>query len=92
MDDIEEFSFEPHEPVFTTTVVARLVQIPVWVLKRLDRAGVVSPDREIGKARLYSHLEVRKIKRVWYLMETRKVTINGVKVILEMEEKYESSD
>lgn len=91
-DKLDEFEIDFDEPVFTTTVVSRLLDVPVWVLKRLDTAGVVSPPRETGQARLYSKRELMKVKKVWHLMEERHVTINGVKVILEIEEKFESEE
>lgn len=73
------------EPVFTSGVVCRLLSIPVWVLKQLDKEGIVKPSRQPGKARLYSKKELKKLQYVWYLMEKRDVKVGGIKVILEME-------
>ena len=79
------------EPIFTTGVVCRLIDIPVWILKQLDREQIVSPPRKTeGKARLYSKRELKLVKHCWYYMKTRKVNVNGLKVILEIEEgKFE---
>ncbi|MBI4835532.1 MAG: MerR family transcriptional regulator [Planctomycetes bacterium] len=74
------------EPVFTSGVISRLLDIPVWVLKQLDREKLVSPDRKKSKVRLYSQEELNKLSHIWYLMKERKVKVDGVKVILEMEE------
>jgi MerR family transcriptional regulator, heat shock protein HspR len=75
------------EPVFTSGVVSRLLEIPIWILKQLDREKVVSPPRGKGKSRLYSKKELERINHVWYYMRERHVNVGGVKVILEMEAK-----
>lgn len=82
----QEFQIGPDEPLYTSGVVSRLLDIPVWVLKQLDREGIVSPPREEGRSRLYSKRELKKLEHVWYLMKERNVKVDGVKVILEMEE------
>ena len=83
----EGFDIAPDEPVFTTGVVCRLLDIPVWVLKQLDAAGIVSPPRKRpAKARLYSKKEVRMVQHCWYYLEKHDVKISGLKVILQMEQ------
>lgn len=58
----EEFGIDKDEPVFTSGVVSKLLKIPVWVLKQLDKEGIVSPPREVGRFRLYSQRELKKLK------------------------------
>lgn len=78
-----EISFD--EPVFPSGVVCRLLHIPTWVLKQLDQEKIICPKRTKGRDRLYSRRELNRLNHIWYLMEKRKVTVNGVKVILEIE-------
>ena len=86
-EDIGEVYISLDEPVFTTGVVCRLIEIPVWVLKQLDREEIVRPPRKSeGKARLYSKRELKLVKHCWYYMKTRKVNVSGLKIILEIEE------
>lgn len=86
-EDSDEIYISLDEPVFTTGVVCRLIDIPVWVLKQLDREEIVSPPRKKeGKARLYSKRELKLVKHCWYYIKTRKVNVSGLKVILEIEE------
>ncbi len=89
MLDDEEFYIDADEPVFTSSVVVRLLDIPVWVLKQLDSEGIVSPPRKEGSARRYSKRHLKKLEHVWHYMSERRVKISGLKVILEMEEKIE---
>lgn len=85
-EEFEEFFVAVDEPVYTTGVVCKLLTIPIWVLKQLDSAGIVSPPRQAtGQSRLYSKRELKKLDQVWYLMNERKVKVDGIKVILEME-------
>lgn len=85
-EGFEEFYISLDEPIYTTGVVCRLLSIPIWVLKQLDSEDVVSPPRQmVGQSRLYSKRELKKLDKVWYLMNERKVKVDGIKVILEME-------
>lgn len=76
----------PEEPVYVISVVCRLVNIPVWTLRQLDKAGVVKPKRIGKKSRLYSLKDLKRLEYVHYLMETKRVNIHGIKIILEKEE------
>jgi len=75
----------PEEPVYVIGVVCRLVNIPIWTLRQLDKAGVVRPKRIGKKNRLYSLRDLKRLEYVHYLMEKKRVNIHGVKVILEKE-------
>jgi hypothetical protein len=55
----EEFAIKFDEPIMPATVVSRLLGIPVWALKRIDKEGVVSPPRK--KIRCASILGVNLI-------------------------------
>jgi len=76
----------PEEPVYVISVVCRLVNIPVWTLRQLDKAGVVKPKRIGKKNRLYSLKDLKRLEYVHYLMETKRVNIHGIKIILGKEE------
>ena len=88
-DELEEVVIGPDMQVFTTGVVCKLLGIPVWVLKQLDSEGIVCPARENEmQARLYSKRHLKVIKHCWYYLQVKKVKIQGLKVILELEERY----
>lgn len=92
-DDFEEVEIDINEPVFTSGVVCRLLDIPIWILKQLDNEGIVCPPRESdGQARLYSKKEIRMVKHCWYYIRERGVKINGLKVILEIEGNKKKKD
>jgi len=72
----------PDEPVYVIGVVCKLVKIPVWTLRQLDKAGVVKPKRLGKKNRLYSMKDLKKLEYVHFLMEKKHVNIHGLKIIL----------
>ncbi|MFA4989175.1 MAG: MerR family transcriptional regulator [Candidatus Omnitrophota bacterium] len=75
------------EPVYVISVASRLVSLPVWTLRQLDKAGIVRPKRIGKKSRLYSLKDIRKLEYVHYLMEDRHVNIHGIKIIIAREEE-----
>ena len=83
------FKLSLDEPIMTSGVVSRLLDIPIWVLKQLDRENVVSPPRKkSASSRLYSQNQVKELKKVWYYMSVKHVNVSGVKVVLAMEKKF----
>jgi MerR family transcriptional regulator/heat shock protein HspR len=69
--------------VYVISVVSRLVSIPVWTLRQLDKAGLVKPKRAGKKSRLYCLKDVKRLEYIHYLMEEKRVNIHGIKLILE---------
>lgn len=83
----EEVAIDPDVPIYTTGVVCSILDIPVWVLKQLDTAGIVSPPRlNNNTSRLYSKRELKRVQHCWFYMNKHKVKIAGLKVILQMED------
>ncbi len=81
-----DISISPDEPVYVISVVSRLVSIPVWTLRQLDKAGVVRPKRIGKKSRFYSLKDIKKLEYAHYLMEVKHVNLGGVRIIFEKEE------
>jgi len=75
------------EPVYVISVASKLVDLPIWTLRQLDKAGVVRPKRIGKKSRLYSLKDIKKLEYVHYLMEEKRVNISGIRIILELEAK-----
>ncbi len=84
---LDEFDvpIDPEEPLFVISVVSRMVEIPVWTLRKLDDIGVVCPKRIGKKTRCYSKMQITKLSYVYHLMEEEGINISGVKFILEKE-------
>ena len=82
-----DIHISPDEPVYVISVVSKLVGLPVWTLRQLDKGGVVCPKRIGKKSRLYSLKDVKRLEYVHYLMEEKGVNVRGIKMIIEMESK-----
>ncbi len=82
-----DIHISPDEPVYVISVASKLVDLPVWTLRQLDKAGVVCPKRTGKKSRFYSLKDIKKLEYVHYLMEDKHINIHGIKMILEIEIK-----
>jgi MerR family transcriptional regulator/heat shock protein HspR len=82
-----DIQISPDEPVYVISVVSKLLDLPVWTLRQLDKAGIVCPKRIGKKSRLYSLKDIKKLEYIHYLMDERRVNIHGIKIILEIESK-----
>ena len=80
-----DIQISPDEPVYVISVVSKLVGLPVWTLRQLDKAGVVCPQRIGKKSRLYSLKDMKKLEYIHYLMEEKRVNIHCIKIIIETE-------
>lgn len=76
-------------PVYVISVAAKLSGLPAWMLRVLDQEGLVVPTRTDKNRRLYSDNDITRLERIRYLTIDRGVNMQGVKVILEMEETEE---
>ena len=74
-------------PVYTIGAAARLTGIPIWTLRWIEKRGLLNPDRSTGRHRLYSDVEMERLRDVRALME-KKVNLAGIRVILRMRESF----
>jgi len=79
-----DIHISPDEPVYVISVVSKLVDIPVWTLRQIDKFGIVCPQRIGKKNRLYSLKDMRRLEYIHFLMTEKHVNISGVRVILEI--------
>lgn len=84
---IFDIHISPDEPVYVISVASKLVDLPIWTLRELDKKGIVCPKRIGRKSRLYSLKDVKRLEYIHYLMEDKHVNIHGIKIILELEKK-----
>ena len=82
-----KIKIKPGDPVYAIGIVSKLLGMPEWSLRALEKEGLVRPKRLNRKIRVYSLNEMDKIKYIHYLMEEEGVNMNGVKYILRVEQK-----
>lgn len=76
--------------VYTMAVASRLTGMHPQTLRKYERAGLLSPSRQAGNQRLYSDADVRRLRRIRYLVEVRGVNIAGLELTLRMADRLDS--
>lgn len=74
----------PGDAVFVIGIVSKLLDVPEWTLRALEKEGLIRPKRLFRKMRFYSMKDIQRIEYIHYLMEEKRVNMSGVRIILEM--------
>ncbi|MEY4323409.1 MAG: hypothetical protein RL410_1190 [Actinomycetota bacterium] len=70
--------------VYGITVAAQLANLHPQTLRQYDRLGLVSPSRTEGRTRLYSLLDIARLREVTQLTADG-VNLAGIKRIMDLE-------
>jgi MerR family transcriptional regulator, heat shock protein HspR len=76
--------------LFTMAVAARLTAMHPQTLRKYERAGLIRPSRPSGNQRLFSEADVKRLRRIRYLVEVRGVNIAGLALALEMTDRLDA--
>ncbi len=76
----------PKDPVYTISVAARLLGVNPQFLRQIEAEGLAMPARTGSNIRLYSDNDLRLLARIIYLSRDCGINLQGVRVILAMEE------
>ncbi|MDR2790007.1 MAG: helix-turn-helix transcriptional regulator [Campylobacteraceae bacterium] len=77
------------EPVYLISVVAKVLEIHPQTLRQYEREGLIIPSRTEGKMRLYSQMDIDRIKLILRLTRELGVNLAGVDVVLQLKEKMD---
>lgn len=77
------------EPVFGINVVCRLIKIPEWTLRMLDKNKIVVPHKSQGNTRLYSQHDLERLKYIQELMLEKDMDIRGLKLLIKISDVLE---
>jgi MerR family transcriptional regulator/heat shock protein HspR len=77
------------EPVYLISVVAKVLEIHPQTLRQYEREGLIVPLRTDGKMRLYSQMDIDRIKLILRLTRDLGVNLAGVDVVLQLKEKMD---
>ncbi len=81
----------PHEPVYVISVASRLLEVNPQFLRQIESEGLIVPARTESNIRLYSDNDLRLLARIIYLCRDCGINLQGVRVILAMEETNEGN-
>jgi MerR family transcriptional regulator/heat shock protein HspR len=82
---------EHDAPVYTISVVAKLCGLHEQTLRLYERRGLLSPIRMSGRTRMYSQADLETLEQIIYLIREKGVNLEGVRMILEIEQNPEQT-
>lgn len=84
----------PNAPIFTISIISRILNVHQRTLRIYDEEGLLIPKRTEKNRRLYSMEDVERGKFIQYLTRELGVNLAGVKIIFNLleEMKIKPSD
>ena len=76
-------------PIYTISVVAKIVGVHEQTLRIYERRGLLTPARQSGHSRMYSQVDLELLEDILYLIRDLGVNLNGARMILHMAESSE---
>jgi MerR family transcriptional regulator/heat shock protein HspR len=70
------------EALYIISVAARMVGMHAQTLRKYERAGFLLPSRTDGRLRLYSREDLRRLRQIKRLVESRELNLAGVELAL----------
>ena len=75
------------DAVYAIGIVSKLLDIPEWTLRNIEKEGLIQPKRMNKKIRFYSMEDMEKLEYIHFLMYEKGVNISGIKIIMERDEE-----
>ena len=83
----DQNALDNDEPYYVISVVARMLQVHTQTLRYYEREGLLEPARSKGNIRLYSRIDIDKLRRIKTLIDDLGINLAGVQVVLHMSER-----
>ena len=77
------------QPMYVISVAAKMVGLHPQTLRHYEDLGLVKPDRTDGNIRLYSPIDIDRLRQISRLTNELGVNLAGVQIILDMRERLE---
>ncbi len=78
---------DPDEAVYVISVVSKLTGVPTKTLRLYDEKGILSPKRTPKNQRLYSQIDLEKLRYLSYLANIKHINIAGLQEIVRILER-----
>lgn len=75
---------QENQPVYMIGVAAQLCGVHPQTLRQYERLGLVAPSRVGAKNRLYSEVDILRVRRIQRLTQDMGVNLAGVELILRL--------
>ncbi len=80
---------DQQRPKYPISVVAEMIGVHPQTLRLYEREGLVKPQRTNRQTRLYSEIDIERLKAIINLTQDMGVNLAGVEIILRMREQME---
>ena len=70
--------------VYIISVAARILEMHPQTLRKYERAGLIRPTRTEGMLRLYSELDIARLRLIKHLVGDLGLNLAGVQLVLEL--------
>ncbi len=90
-DDVFDTAEDMDTAVYVISVAAELADLHPQTLRAYEREGLITPARTQGGTRRYSERDVERLRFIKTLTQDQGLNIAGVRVVLDLGEKLESS-
>ncbi len=77
------------DPLYMIGVASRLCGVHPQTLRQYERLGLIQPSRVGQKNRLYSEVDIQRVRRIQRLTQEVGVNLAGVEIILRLLEDME---
>ena len=77
-------SEEEVEGVYIISVAARILEMHPQTLRKYERIGLVTPSRTVGMLRLYSEVDVARLRLIKHLVGDLGLNLAGVQLALNL--------
>ena len=77
------------QPQFVISVAAKMVGLHPQTLRHYEGLGLVKPQRTQGNIRLYTPIDIDRLRQITRLTDDLGVNLAGVQIILDMRERLE---
>ena len=78
-----------NQPMYVISVAARMIGVHPQTLRHYENVGLVIPERSEGNIRLYSPVDIDRLRQISRLTDELGVNLAGVQIILDMRERLE---
>jgi MerR family transcriptional regulator/heat shock protein HspR len=72
--------------LYLISTAARLLEMHPQTLRKYERLGLVRPTRTVGSMRLYSRLELERLRLIKHLVDEAGINLAGVQRLLSIAE------
>ena len=78
--------------LYIISVAARLLEMHPQTLRKYEKAGLVTPFRTIGFLRLYSRVDISRLRLIKHLVDDLGMNLAGVEVTMRMATQMEAME